>query len=77
MARLLDGIDGPADIRKLKLEQLSTLAQEVREEVISVVSEAGGHLASTLGAVELTLALHYAFDPRSDRLGHRPPGLCP
>src|SRR3990167_6027814 len=68
MARLLDGIDGPADIRKLKLEQLSTLAQEVREEVISVVSEAGGHLASTLGAVELTLALHYAFDTPHDRI---------
>src|SRR3990167_2942200 len=68
MARLLDGIDGPADIRKLKLEQLSTLAQEVREEVISVVSEAGGHLGSTLGAGEVTLALHYAFDTPHDRI---------
>ncbi|MBI2089500.1 MAG: 1-deoxy-D-xylulose-5-phosphate synthase, partial [Deltaproteobacteria bacterium] len=68
MARLLDGIESPADVRELSLEELSTLAQEVREEVISVVSEVGGHLASTLGAVELTLALHYAFDTPRDRI---------
>ncbi|MBI2361129.1 MAG: 1-deoxy-D-xylulose-5-phosphate synthase [Deltaproteobacteria bacterium] len=68
MARFLDGIDSPADVRKLSLEELSTLAEEVREEVISVVSETGGHLASTLGAVELTLALHYAFDTPRDRI---------
>jgi 1-deoxy-D-xylulose-5-phosphate synthase len=68
MAKFLDGIDSPADIRKLSLEELATLAHEVREEVISVVSEVGGHLASTLGAVELTLALHYAFDTPRDRI---------
>ena len=51
MARLLDGIDYPRDMRKLSLDQLPHLAQEIREEVISVVSEVGGHFASTLGAV--------------------------
>jgi 1-deoxy-D-xylulose-5-phosphate synthase len=50
------------------VEELPQLAQEIREEVISVVSEVGGHLASTLGAVELTLALHYVFDTPEDRI---------
>ena len=68
MARLLDGIDYPRDMRKLALDQLPQLAQEIREEVISVVSEVGGHFASTLGAVELTLALHYVFDTPEDRI---------
>jgi 1-deoxy-D-xylulose-5-phosphate synthase len=68
MARLLDGIDYPRDIRKLTLEELPQLAAEIREEVISVVSEVGGHFASTLGAVELTLALHYVFDTPQDRI---------
>ena len=68
MIRLLDTIHDPADIRKLTIAELSTLAQEVREEIISVVSEVGGHLASTLGAVELTLALHYAFNTPRDRI---------
>jgi 1-deoxy-D-xylulose-5-phosphate synthase len=48
--------------------ELSQLAGEIREEVISVVSEVGGHFASTLGAVELTLALHYVFDTPQDRI---------
>jgi len=52
----------------LSLEQLPALAQEVREEILSVVSEVGGHLASTLGAVELTLALHYVFSTPEDRV---------
>jgi 1-deoxy-D-xylulose-5-phosphate synthase len=68
MARLLDGIEYPRDMRKLSLEELSQLAQEIREEVISVVSEVGGHFASTLGAVELTLALHYVFNTPEDRI---------
>ena len=68
MTRLLDGIDYPRDMRKLTLDQLPQLAQEIREEVISVVSEVGGHFASTLGAVELTLALHYVFDTPEDRI---------
>src|SRR3989337_1159132 len=68
MSQLLDGIETPKDIRRLSIEQLCTLATEVREEVISIVSEAGGHLASTLGAVELTLALHYVFNTPNDRI---------
>lgn len=68
MARLLDSIEYPKDIRWLSVEELSVLAKEVREEVISVVSEVGGHLASTLGAVELTLALHYVFNTPEDRI---------
>ncbi|HXG51327.1 MAG TPA: 1-deoxy-D-xylulose-5-phosphate synthase [candidate division Zixibacteria bacterium] len=68
MARLIDGIECPGDIRKLTVEELKQLAQEIREEVISVVSEVGGHFASTLGAVELTLALHYVFNTPEDRI---------
>ncbi len=67
-AKLLDGIEYPRDVRRLAVEELPQLAQEIREEVISVVSEVGGHLASTLGAVELTLALHYVFDTPEDRI---------
>src|ERR1043165_4689997 len=68
MTRLLDGIEYPKDLRGLTIDQLAELAHEIREEVISVVSEVGGHLASTLGAVELTLALHYVFDTPDDRI---------
>ncbi|MBM2804599.1 MAG: deoxyxylulose-5-phosphate synthase [Deltaproteobacteria bacterium] len=68
MARLLDGVEYPKDIRGFSVEQLNQLAGEIREEVISVVSEVGGHFASTLGAVELTLALHYAFNTPEDRI---------
>ena len=55
-------------MRKLRIDELPRLAQEIREEVISVVSEVGGHFASTLGAVELTLALHYVFNTPEDRI---------
>ena len=68
MARLLDTVVYPNDIRRLSLNDLPELAREIREEVISVVSEVGGHLASTLGAVDLTLALHYVFDTPRDRI---------
>jgi 1-deoxy-D-xylulose-5-phosphate synthase len=68
MTRLIDGIDYPKDIRRLTIDELSQIAHEIREEVISVVSEVGGHFASTLGAVELTLALHYVFNTPEDRL---------
>ena len=68
MTRLLDRIQSPADMRKLPVEELSVLAHEAREEVISVVSEVGGHFASTLGALELTIALHYVFNTPEDRL---------
>src|SRR5262245_58837161 len=68
MARLLDHVEYPKDIRGFSIEQLDQLAAEMREEVISVVSEVGGHFASTLGAIELTLALHYAFNTPEDRI---------
>ncbi|HEX9147091.1 MAG TPA: 1-deoxy-D-xylulose-5-phosphate synthase N-terminal domain-containing protein, partial [Candidatus Binatia bacterium] len=68
MARILDTVEYPNDIRRLSLNDLPELAREIREEVISVVSEVGGHLASTLGAVDLTLALHYVFDTPRDRI---------
>src|SRR4029453_18295248 len=68
MTRLLDTVEYPRDIRRLNIEELQQLAVEIREEVISVVSEVGGHFASTLGAVELTLALHYVFDTPQDRI---------
>jgi 1-deoxy-D-xylulose-5-phosphate synthase len=68
MTRLLDGIQFPKDIRGFTIDELNQLAVEMREEVISVVSEVGGHFASTLGAVELTLALHYVFNTPEDRI---------
>jgi 1-deoxy-D-xylulose-5-phosphate synthase len=68
MTRLLDGIEFPKDIRGFSVDELNQLAAEMREEVISVVSEVGGHFASTLGAVELTLALHYVFNTPEDRI---------
>lgn len=65
---LLSRIGSPDDLRMLTEEQLSQLAEEVREEIINVVSTNGGHLASNLGAVDLTLALHTAFDSPKDKL---------
>ncbi len=68
MARLLDGIDSPADLPRLTPEELKRLAQEVREELVAVVSTNGGHLASNLGVVELTIALHRVFDSPRDKI---------
>ena len=68
MSPLLDRVQYPRDIRNFSVEELDQLAAEIREEVISVVSEVGGHFASTLGAVDLTLALHYVFNTPEDRI---------
>src|SRR5256884_1032828 len=65
---LLDSVDIPADIRRLKQDQLRQLADELRQETISAVSVTGGHLGAGLGVVELTVALHYVFDTPRDRL---------
>jgi 1-deoxy-D-xylulose-5-phosphate synthase len=65
---LLDTIDVPADIRRLKADQLRQLADELRQETISAVSVTGGHLGAGLGVVELTVALHYVFNTPEDRL---------
>src|SRR6478672_7441587 len=59
---LLDSIKSPADLKKLPMEQLPELAKEIRERIFASVSKNGGHLASNLGVVELTLALHYTYD---------------
>jgi 1-deoxy-D-xylulose-5-phosphate synthase len=65
---LLSKIGSPADIRKLERQQLSQLADELRSFMIHTISKTGGHLASSLGAVELTVALHYVFDAPNDQL---------
>ena len=64
----LNGVDSPADVKKLKVEQLKALAEEIRRFILTSVSKTGGHLASNLGVVELTLALHYVFDFKEDKL---------
>lgn len=63
---ILDGIDRPSDIKSLSIRDLQQLAEEIRQRIIEVVTINGGHLASSLGVVELTLALHYVFDPERD-----------
>jgi len=68
MARLLDGIKSPYDLRKINRRDLPTLAEEIRREIIDVVAEKGGHLASSLGAVELTIALHYVLNTPQDKV---------
>lgn len=65
---LLDTVDVPADLRKLKPEQLRQLADELRTEMISAVGTTGGHLGSGLGVVELTTAIHYVFNTPDDKL---------
>src|SRR5436305_5537783 len=59
---LLSQIHKPADLRALSMEQLEELATEMRERIFTAVSKNGGHLASNLGVVELTLALHYVYE---------------
>jgi 1-deoxy-D-xylulose-5-phosphate synthase len=68
MAKLLDKIDVPADVRRLSRSELPQLANELREFVVQMVSQTGGHFSSNLGTVELTIALHYVFDTPNDRL---------
>ena len=65
---LLENIMSPADVKALSVEKLPTLAQEIRDYMVNAVSQTGGHLASSLGAVELTLALHYVFDSPKDKI---------
>src|SRR5438128_2511327 len=65
---ILDRIGGPADIRGLSTEELETLAADIRERLIDVCSRTGGHIGAGLGVVELSIALHYAFDTPRDQL---------
>jgi 1-deoxy-D-xylulose-5-phosphate synthase len=68
MGRLIKQINFPADLRKLKKANLKQISDELRDELIDVVSETGGHLGAGLGVVELTVALHYVFDTPKDKL---------
>jgi 1-deoxy-D-xylulose-5-phosphate synthase len=65
---LLQSINSPADLKKLTIEQLPELAEEIRNYIIGVVAQNGGHLASNLGVVDLTIAIHYVFNLPTDRL---------
>ncbi len=68
MTRLIKQINFPADLRKFKKTQLKQISNELRDELIDVVSETGGHLGAGLGVIELTVALHYVFDTPKDKL---------
>src|SRR6202521_5059250 len=66
--KLLQNINSPTDLRRLQLEQLPTVADEIRQYILETMSRVGGHTGASLGAVELAVALHYAFDTPRDRL---------
>ncbi|VAW37161.1 1-deoxy-D-xylulose 5-phosphate synthase [hydrothermal vent metagenome] len=68
MGRLLDKIDSPKELKKLRSAELPELAQEIRELIVASVAKTGGHLASSLGAVELAIALHYVLDTPEDKV---------
>ncbi|MDC4222883.1 MAG: hypothetical protein MPW15_01200 [Candidatus Manganitrophus sp.] len=65
---LLDQINSPKDLKAVPREALTQLAQEVREKILAVIADKGGHLGASLGTVELAIALHTVFDPPQDRL---------
>jgi 1-deoxy-D-xylulose-5-phosphate synthase len=65
---ILERVDSPSELKKLGMEELGVLAGELRERIINTVSVNGGHLASNLGVVELTIALHYVFESPSDKI---------
>jgi len=65
---ILQNINSPADLRKLKLEQLPEVADEIRQYILETMARVGGHTGASLGAIELAVALHYAFETPADRL---------
>ena len=65
---LLDGIDSPEDLKKLSVDDLRALSEELRRKILGVVASNGGHLSSPLGVVDLTLAVHYVFDAPKDQI---------
>src|SRR6204780_1935887 len=67
MGKLLDTIHSPTDIKSFTVPELEALAQEIREQLILVLSKTGGHLGPNLGVVELTLAMHYVFNTPTDK----------
>ncbi len=66
MGNILETINSPADVKKLSIAELTTLAQEIRERLIQSVAKTGGHIGPNLGVVELTIAMHYVFDTPAD-----------
>ena len=68
MEDILNNITNPKDLKKLNYEDKKELAEEIRSYIIDVVSKNGGHLASNLGVVELTIALHSIFDTPKDKI---------
>src|SRR5215831_16763583 len=66
MSRLLETINSPCDVKRLSIAELEILAEEIREELIAVLSKTGGHLGPNLGVVELTIAMHYVFETPKD-----------
>ncbi len=68
MKKMLERLNGPADLKSLSIPEMEALGEEIREEIISTVSRTGGHLASSLGVVELTLALHRVFNAPCDKI---------
>ena len=68
MSNILDNVNTPKDLKKLDINEKQKLATEIREMIINIVSENGGHLASNLGVVELTIALHSVFNMPKDKI---------
>ncbi len=68
MQSVLEKINSPADVKKLSIEEMTTLSQEIREAIIKKVNTTGGHMAPNLGIVETTIALHYVFDSPKDKI---------
>ena len=66
MSKILESINSPEDVKKLSMAELTTLAEEIRERLISSVAKTGGHIGPNLGVVELTIAMHYVFDTPED-----------
>ena len=67
MSAYLEMVDSPSHVKKLTQQQLTELAAEIRQELITVLAKNGGHLGPNLGVVELTLALHYVFNTPHDK----------
>jgi 1-deoxy-D-xylulose-5-phosphate synthase len=68
MSKIIDTLDLPSGLRSLNKEQLDQVSQELRQELITTISECGGHFASSLGTTELSVVLHYLFDTPHDKL---------
>src|SRR2546430_15734725 len=66
---VLENINSPEDLRRLRPDQLQDVAEEIRQYILETMSRVGGHTGASLGAIELAVAMHYAFDTPRDRLG--------